>query len=298
MPSLSELRLHYANFLASGFNLALLFIGVKMGTRTGWVISFALIALTSFIAWVGNLRRYRMVGDTPTSKIASAAQGYVEFFGRGEQHDGYTLTSKLTGLPCLWFRYIIEQRDNDNNWKTADSGMSSDTFILNDRSGKCAVDPDHAEIITTHKQVWHKGTYRHTEWLLLAQEPLYAIGEHITLGGANSELSLKADVNELLAEWKKDKANLLQRFDLNKDGEIDLQEWELARNQARREVEKQHMELRLKDGVHVMRKPRDGRLFLISNQPPEKLIRTYAIWAWLHLVLFISAIGGCIYITV
>lgn len=298
MPSLSELRLHYANFLTSGINLLLLFIGLKMESRIGWTISFTLIALTSFIAWVGNLQRYRMVSDTPTSKIASAAQGYVELFGRGEQHDGYTLTSRLTGLPCLWFRYIIEQKDNDNNWNAVDSGMSDDTFVLNDSSGKCLIDPEYAEIITTRKQIWYKDGYRYTEWLLLSRDPLYAIGEHVTLGGANADLNLKEDVNQLLAEWKKNKPGLLQRFDLNKDGEIDVKEWELARLQARRDVEAQHLALRLKDGVHILRKPQDGRLFLISNHPPEKLIRKYAIWAWLHLVLFFSAIGGCVYIAI
>ena len=139
IPSLPDLRQQYSNFLTSAFNLILLFIGFKMDSQMGWIISFTLIALTSFIAWTGNLRRYRMISDTPTSKIASAAQGYVEFFGRGEQHTGYTLTSQLTGLPCLWFRYIVEEKDNDNDWRQVDHGTSEDTFILNDQSGKCII---------------------------------------------------------------------------------------------------------------------------------------------------------------
>lgn len=289
---MQSLRRHYANFLTSGINLILLFIGLRIGTREGWLVSFSLVALTSFFAWMGNIRRHRTIADTPTARVASAPQGYVELFGRSEQHDGFQLFSKLTQLPCLWYRYEMERRNNQNNWESVEQGESQDTFLLTDETGECVVDPDEAEIITTHKQTWHKDDYRYTEYLLLGQDSLYTLGEHATLGGTNSDLSLKEDVSALLAEWKQDKHQLLTRFDLNHDGEIDLKEWELARRQAVREVEKQHREIRLKDGVHVMRKPRDGRLFLVSNLPPGELARKYWLWAWAHLAFLLGAIVG------
>lgn len=290
------LRRHYANFLTSGINLVLLFIGLRIGTREGWLVSFSLVAFTSFFAWMGNIRRHRTIADTPTARVASAPQGYVEFFGRAEQHDGFQLFSKLTQLPCLWYRYEVERRNGQDNWESVEQGESQDTFLLADETGKCAVDPEHAEIITTRKQVWHKDDYRYTEYLLLPQDALYALGEHATLGGTNSDLNIKEDVSALLAEWKQDKRQLLTRFDLNHDGEIDMQEWELARKSAVREVEKQHREIRLKDGVHVMRKPHDGRLFLVSNLPPGKLARKYWLWAWAHLAFVFAAITGLGYV--
>lgn len=294
---MQSLRRHYADFLTSGINLIALLFGLRIGTREGWLVSFAVIALTSFIAWLGNIRRYRSIIDIPTSRVASAPQGYVEFFGRAEQHAGSQLFSKLTQLPCLWFRYEVERREGrNNNWQTVDHGESPDTFLLADNSGRCVVDPDNAEIVTTHKQVWHKDDYRYTEWLLLEQDALYALGEHATLGGNNSDLSLKEDVAQLLAAWKQDKQQLLTRFDLNQDGEIDLQEWELARKAAVREVEKQHREIRLQDGVHVVRKPRDGRLFMLSNLSPEKLASKYRWWAWAHLAFLLGAVVGFGYI--
>jgi hypothetical protein len=202
------------------------------------------------------------------------------------------MASPMTGLPCLWFRYVVERR-TENKWEEVDRGTSTDTFLLADGSGSCVVDPEQAEILSSHKQVWHRDGYRYTECLLLADDPLYAIGEHATLGGANSDLDPREDIGALLAEWKRDKPDLLRRFDLNRDGEIDLKEWDLARRQARREVERQHREIRLRDGVHVMRKPPDGRLFLISNLPPQKLVSKYAIWARLHLAFLLSALSGC-----
>lgn len=291
--SLAGLRRHYGNFLTSGLNLAFLLIGLRLQSREGWLIALSLVAVASLFAWAGNFRRYRMINDTPTSRIGSAAQGYVEFVGRAAQHQGFQLASTLTGLPCLWFRYRVERVTGDGKWEEVDRGVSTDTFLLTDGSGSCVVDPEQAEVLSNHKQVWRRDNYRYTETLLLAGDPLYAIGEHATLGGANSELDLKEDVGGLLAQWKREKATLLRRFDLNGDGEIDLREWELARRQAQREVERTHREIRLRDGVHVMRKPGDDRLFLISNLPPQRLVRRYGVWAWVHLGFLLSAVVGC-----
>ncbi len=40
-----------------------------------------------------------------------------------------------------------------------------------------------------------------------------------------------------------------------------------------------------------MRKLADGRLFLLSNHLPEKLILRYQLWSWAHIVIFLGA-GG------
>ena len=77
----------------------------------------------------------------------------------------------------------------------------------------------------------------------------------------------------------------------NKDGEIDLPEWEHARLEAQKEVRKRHAEgyAAVTEGVHLMRKPRDGRLFLLACALPEKLGRRFAFWSTVHLVFFIGA---------
>lgn len=294
--SLSDIRQHYANLLTSGANLLFLFIGLQSGSFGGWVVALSLVGLTSFLAWMGNFRRRRIITDTPTSRIVSAAQGYAEFSGAGQQHSGFQLMGRLSGLPCLWFRFRVERKDDGGKWEQVDQGCSSDTFLLNDGSGQCVIDPDDAEIITQHKRVWYENDYRNTEYLLLSNDKLYAIGEHATIGGANTDLDLKQDINELLAEWKQDKKQLLERFDLNRDGQIDLQEWELARLQAKREAEQQHRAIRLQDGVHMLRKPPDDRLFLISNLSPEKLMRKYVLWGWLHLFFLFAASAALAYI--
>ena len=289
-------RHDYANLALGGGNLLLLLIGFNLQTLLGWGVALGLMGATSFWAWYANLKRYRTVADTPTSRIASAPQGYIEIVGRGKQPPGDALVSPLTGLSCLWYRYRVERKEDDR-WETVQSSISHDTFGVDDGTGMMLVDPDGAEILTSHKQVTNEGEYRHTEWTLIAGETIYVIGEHATLGGANAVLNKNEDIAELLAEWKSDRAALLARFDTNRDGEIDLDEWEAAQHQAAEEVNRNHFNLRQQDGVNLMRKPVHGRPYLIANRKVEALTRHYRMWSAIHLVLLAGSVGGLIFVT-
>lgn len=292
---LAQWRHTYANTALTGGNLVFLLIVFKFPTPGAFATAMALIGTTSLYAWYANLRRFRAVADTPTAKAASAPQGYVELVGHGVHPLGEKLTSYLTGLPCLWYRYTIEEKNGDQ-WRHIDSGMSADTFGLRDGTGMVLIDPDGAEIHTTHKAIWTHDNYRKTEWTLIEGETIYVLGEHVTLGGAAAELNLRQDVSDLLVEWKKDKPTLLKRFDLDGDGEIDLNEWQLARHAAHRQIENEHREARLQDGVHLMRK-KSNKLFLIANRTPEELASRYRTWAWIHLALLLTTCTSAAIIT-
>lgn len=284
-----------AGLAASISHLLLLAVAARIDTPAGWQICLGLIALISFIAWMLNFKRNRLVADTPTSRVDSAAQGYVELFGHASREREYLASARAGAMPCVWFRYITYQRTTDNKWREIGRGASDSLFALEDGSGRCLIDPDHAEVMTTHRKTWHEGEYKHVEEYLKPGDPLYALGEFATVGGASAVLDVKEDVTALLAEWKRDQPGLLHRFDLNGDGSIDLQEWELARRQAQREVERQHRELRQQKGVHVMRAPADGRLFLLSNLSPQQLNLRYRLWGWLHLVVLFAAVGALVW---
>lgn len=294
---LDGLRQHYVNLLTSGGHLVLLFAGWQFESREAWIVILALISAIGFFAWIGNQRRSRLILDTPTSKIASAAQGYVELVGQASQPPEAPLISKLSLLPCVWYRYVIERkRSDDKGYDIVEQGVSDDTFLLDDGSGRCFVDPDFAEVISRHKQVWSKDDFRYTEYVLSPLDTLYAIGEFATVGGANVDLDFRGDLNALLTEWKRDPARLHERFDLDGNGQIDAREWELAVLEAKREVARQHREIRLADGTNVLRKPRDGRLFLISNLPEKDLARKYVLWGGFHLVTSLAAGGVSIHL--
>jgi hypothetical protein len=193
-------------------------------------------------------------------------------------------------VPCLWFRYTVERKDSDNKWVTEDKGESDASFILDDGSGECVVDPEGAEMLITKKDSWIQGDRRYTEWLLIERQTIYALGQFATRGSIDLDLNLAEDVKLLLSEWKTRTAELLARFDLNKDGQLDLKEWELARAQAKREVAANHRELRASSELHVMHLPEDGRLYLISDLDPGKLASKYRWWSWFHIAIFFGAL--------
>ena len=285
-------RREYGQFITSGAQLLVLFVGLRIGSRTGWLVCLGLMAAISLVAWRSTLRRRRAIADTPTSRIASAAQGYVELSGRGKALDFPPLLSHLTALPCLWYRYQVEERGSNDKWRTVSSGESEVAFLLEDGSGRCVIDVENAEILSSHKEHWTNGRFRHTEWKLLINDPIYAIGEFRTLGGSRIELDANRDLNDLLADWKKDRHDLLRRFDLNKDGELDMQEWALARQAARREVSKLHREARADADVNTLCCPVNGQLYLISNLDPDKIARRYLWWAVFHLAAFFGSLGA------
>jgi hypothetical protein len=253
-------------------------------------ICVALMVPLSLLAWTSAYRRSRAVSDTPTSRIASAAQGYVELVGAGKPLAGAPLMSPLSHLPCLWFRYTVERKDSDNKWVTEDKGESDASFLLDDGSGECVVDPEGAEMLVTRRDSWTQGDRRYTEWLLIEREKIYAIGQFVTRGSVDLALDSAEDVKQLLAEWKSRPGELLERFDLDKNGQLDLKEWELARAQAKREIAASHRELRASAELHVMNLPDDGRLYLISDLDPDSLASKYRGWSWFHIAIFFAAL--------
>lgn len=289
---LAKLRREYALLVTSGAQLLLLAVGAQIESREGWLACLGLMALISLFAWLSALRRLRLVRDTPTSRIASAAQGYMELIGRGKPFSGAPLLSKFRALPCLWYRYRVERKDSDNKWHAEDSGESDDPFLLEDDTGQCVIDPCGAEILTIYKDTWHQGDYRYTEWKLLQHDLIYVIGEFKTVGGSSAAPDANEQVKAVLAEWKQDAGSLHARFDLDNDGALDMREWMLARKAARREAEKRIRAARAEPDINFLAQPHDGRLFLISNLKQDKLARRYRLWAWVHLSIFFGALGG------
>jgi hypothetical protein len=115
------------------------------------------------------------------------------------------------------------------------------------------------------------------------------LGDLDTGSQINTEAEIHQDAGKLIIQLKQSKARLLQQFDLNRDGEIDLHEWALARESAYAEVRAKHAQ-RLQDEVHLIAKPANKRLFLISGISPHALRQHYQRWAWIHFSLFCLSI--------
>jgi hypothetical protein len=264
-------------------------VRVGPGRAAAWCMAGA--AVVGVLAWAAAMRRARAIGEQATSKIGSAAQGYVELTGRASVDRNNLIVSPISGVQCIWYRYTLYSKDNvKEEWQRTDSGVSSATFEINDGTGACNIDPDYAEVVAPETRTSYPDTdTKLVEDLLFGGRTLYALGEFSTIGGANSALSLGEDVSALLAQWKSQPTELHRRFDLDRNGQIDMAEWELARKLATRTVERQHREIRSQSGIHMLRAPADGRLFLLSTLAPQALRRRYVLWSFLHLTVALVA---------
>jgi hypothetical protein len=75
--------------------------------------------------------RLRTVADTPTARIRSAPQGYVQLCGRAAAQGGMP-TAPLTRLPCVWYRFKVQERrrsSKNDRWVTIDRGKSELPFV-------------------------------------------------------------------------------------------------------------------------------------------------------------------------
>ena len=293
MPRWPGLRRGWINPRGLAFFLQFALLGFAFSEQSGpvWMSAFIAAALLNLWGWIDALAWRRAIADTPTSRIASAAQGFVELVGVGQPLPDTQLLSPFTQLPCLWYRFSVERR-HDGEWRREEQGESDLQFLLEDASGRCEIDPVGAEILTTHKETRTQGDERHTEYLLLKGDHLYALCEFISFNGAQRVLDRRRDIGDLLAEWKTDQAELRQRFDLDRNGAIDDKEWEMARSAAEREVAHRHQEIRNQPTSHRLQKPGSNRPYLIANHPPEKLGRRYVWLSGVHLLLMLSSLVG------
>ena len=283
-----------------------------------WFWSAILLAATiaGFFLAFKNMHNKRIIEDTPTSKIRSAAQGYLELVGHGQLMDGQPIISPLTGATCTWYEYKVEehrQSGKNSKWVTIKKGISDELFLIKDETGQCIVDPEGAHVTVSNKSVWYGSSshptsgplsskkkssflsglivsrnYRYTEKLLHSGESLYAIGLYKTVGGAGASFDINEDVRELIREWKADTEALMKKFDANGDGEIDLNEWQRVRDEAYKQVIEKHGEQKLLPPVHLMHKTNDKRRpFILSAIAQDDLTRRLHLYAVLSITTFI-----------
>lgn len=263
-----------------------------------------------------SLRRARLIEDTPTSRIRSAAQGYVEIAGNARVLPGTQNLAPLTQRPCVWWRYRISRRNDSGSgtsrrsrWQTVASGTSSVPFLLDDGTGQCIVQPDGADVIPTESTTWYGSTpwpvaapankpfllltggrdYCYSEDRVYEHERVHALGDFLSTASA-AEPDHQEAAAARLAEWKRDQPALLQRFDRDGDGRIDLQEWEAARAAARQVVLEEGIRRGPESNHHVLRRPAGGRLFLVSALPHDDLVRRYRRRALLAFLAFVAAV--------
>lgn len=287
----------------------------------GLTIALSVTGIASFASglWsINSFKKARYVLDTPTSKIRSAAQGYVELYGQLSEGAG-VLTAPLSAQPCVWWSFRIEElvRDDKDStrWQRIESASSSELLCLNDGTADCWIDPAGAQVIAktrlvgygstprpqpdqlgkTHLQPLLRGVkrYRYSEQRLHTAEQLYAIGDFFTQGGGHAVFDLQAATNQLMSEWKTDYADLLQRFDHDQDGRLNEQEWQQVHSSARLAAEQSHREHSTQPAQYFLRKPQEKQPFVLSSYAENEIAKRFKRQALVGAFFsMLSALGG------
>ncbi len=251
------------------------------------------------------LIRARTLEDVPTSKARSAEQGYVELEGRAEMLDGPPVQSPLSRRECVWWSYYVERYSN-NDWVRVKSETSDSLFAIRDDTGICIVDPEGADVYPEHSRTWNanqaanlttlgtysSSNYRYREYYLMPHELICVIGVHKTFA-AIDEWDDAHELRRLLADWKKNQAELVNRFDRNNDGVLDQEEWEIAREEARKQLAAEKLRHATTPGVNVIGAPPDRRPFLIAplhNMDFARKMRWKALGSLAAAVLLATAL--------
>ncbi len=169
--------------------------------------------------------------------------------------------------------------------------MSDELFVLRDGTGDCVIDPDGAEVHMAHVRRWTLGDKAFRARYLAQGDRLYAIGNLESPTSTLGAMARRAGIADLLRHWKRSDRAVLGHFDADGDGEIDSEEWQTAVSDAKRIVDRSHREMGARADVHVMRAPRGGLPYILSNRNPDVLAWRFKRWSWLHATMFIVAIA-------
>jgi len=302
-----------------------------------WMLFVGGIATVCFYMAFRYLRRSRLIEDTPTARVRSAPQGYVELDGIAHADTDNPLISPLTDSPCCWYRYEI-QRKGDKNWRTVEKGTSENAFILEDETGKCIVLPKGAEVTPSDQSIWYGKSrqpddrnppkrpvkasvggfrvkvethgfghgsmkmglftqYRYTEERIYAGDPVYTLGHFRSLEERDHHRKKKEMTSDILKIWKQDKQRMVDRFDQDGDGRIDMNEWEEARQSAKRIASEKYEQQKKDMIIHTLSKsPIKGFPFLISSLPQFDLAKRYRYVAVFLLVVFFLSGSGAVFL--
>lgn len=266
--------------------------------------------------FASRLRHARIIEDTPTAKIRSAAQGFTELEGRALYPNGTPLLSPLSQTPCAWFRFAISKKQStgkNTHWSIIKSGQSPLPLMLADVTGTCLIHTGSASVDTHIRKTWYghssdplgnknallgflmDGQYRYEEELIMEHTPLYALGNFRTVRG-DDHFQIEKTMAQVISKWKEDYAQLVSRFDRNTDGKLDEKEWQLVRLAAQLEAEKIQQELQQQTQVHILEKPANGAPFIVSTREQKQLIMRIKTFSFLWLAGFVVTGAFCVHL--
>jgi hypothetical protein len=265
-------------------------IGAIASMSMTWLaIATLAFGLALLIHGIDLIARKRLIENTPTSRIRSMAMGFVELAGKARQK--YALKLPYLLFDCVFYRYRILQQAQPNNpstWIQVESGSSGPVpFYVEDETGRVLVDPRYAIIGDIPSEEFSGAATRHLGGIPLS--PLQkAIFEYIPAASTiyvygiarpitpNPHTAKEAEI-ERLRQLKRS-PELLDKYDTDRDGRIDEQEWSRARMDVQRQVDAERLLQKREsngergDDVVVGSGKRRG-LFYIRGEKEEAIVK-------------------------
>lgn len=238
-----------------------------------------LAAVLAFWYAFYNLRIKRKMENTPTSRIRSVAMGMVEVKGSAQRK--YALVAPMSHTPCVYYRLTRYRKDKNNRWKVISvTGSDNAPFFLVDDTGKIEIDPAGGQVRTRTRQEGVPGqvgltrygsdsTEKWVEDTIVEGTLLYVLG----FASVKQEQggTMREQVQEALRDLKGD-SERLKEFDLNGDGEICVDEWDIARARTEERVLHQRMtakQQRRRQEEHIVIGRKKGRPLIIAETHSE-----------------------------
>ncbi|MBI5787488.1 MAG: hypothetical protein HZA78_01340 [Candidatus Schekmanbacteria bacterium] len=268
-----------------------------------------------------RLKLKRLIEDTPTSRLKSMSIGLVEV--KGQVRPAFQIETPFNHTPCCYYRYRVQEyRRNSKgrgHWVVILEGDSHQySFFLEDESGAALILPKNAEFDLAWNKVYESGsmlsappphiveflltkdikvqgwifskTIKVEEAHLFENQPLYILGyaNSWKLGKDSGEAKqIKYFIwNKELVNLKKDMKRLFREFDLNKDGKIDADEWEIAKKKMA-EKAKEKFQAQMHNLMQIEHGPKGG-IFYISEKSEAELLSRFGKSS------FFSILGGAV----
>lgn len=256
----------------------------------------------SFFHGFKRLRRKRLIQNTPTSTIRGLAMGLVEIYGKTSAP--HILISPLVKAKCVLYKFTVEEyrkSGKSGHWVTIASGDSfASPFWVDDGTGKMMVFPKGAEMLWPRDYYFQNGfgkqvpaelinflegrgiswsswfgqkQLRFSEWHILDGQMAYVLGS-AQKPDENFADSRKKELLKRLDELK-GSPERMKVVDTNKDGNISMEEWDVAVEKVEQEVVTQAIKnSSVNDPLDVfIAKGKHEKIFIISDQSEREVIQ-------------------------
>ncbi|OGS21468.1 MAG: hypothetical protein A2252_07060 [Elusimicrobia bacterium RIFOXYA2_FULL_39_19] len=252
---------------------------------------FLITGIIVFAVGTNNLKKKKLIEDIPTSKIRSLAMGLVELIGKTSEI--CKIISPISKTECVYYMYTAERKvatKDGYRWEEFRTIKSDLPFYLEDDTGKILVDPRNVCFDYCYRFIDYTngGNTRYKEWYILNKEEAFLIG---TAEKSNDFLQQsKNDFVETIKKLKNNKQELM-KYDTNKDGQIDIQEWDCAVDNISNELEQKQMEALSLDPLAdvVIKKGSFNDTFIISEKSQKDIISHYTYTGFGYIALGILA---------